>query len=372
MVQGDVMKVLVTGGAGFIGSHLVDRLVDDHEVTVVDNLVEQVHKGKKPDFLNSRTNYQYVDVRNMDPGLIKDQEVIFHLASEVGVGQSMYEIVRYMDANTMGTAKMLEFLANNEHSVKKLIVASSMSIYGEGAYQCDCGVVYPKLRPDEQMKANEWEMKCPKCGKEVKPIPTDEEKPLYPTSIYAISKRDQEEMCHAIGRAYGIPTVALRFFNVYGPRQSLSNPYTGVAAIFSSRIKNNNPPLIFEDGLQSRDFIHVKDIVESCILSMKSSNANYGSFNVGTGKSNTIFDIASTLIKLYGKDMKPVVENKFRSGDIRHCFADVSRIKNIGFEAKISLEEGMNDLVSWGEKENAVDDTEKAHSELVNKGLVER
>ena len=266
-------------------------------------------------------------------------------------------------------------LANEENEVKKLIVASSMSIYGEGAYECDnCGGVYPKLRGEEQLKRREWELRCPNCGEIVKPIPTGEEKPLNPTSIYAITKRDQEEMCLTVGRAYGIPTVALRYFNVYGPRQSLNNPYTGVCAIFSARIKNGKPPLIFEDGLQTRDFVSVHDVVRANILAMESSNANYEIFNVGTGEATNILEIAYALIKLYNKDkeLEPEITNKYRAGDIRHCYADIAKIKNkLGFKPGAGLEEGMKELVEWGEKEEAVDKFDDAHEELKARGLVE-
>ncbi len=370
------MKILVTGGAGFIGSHLVDKLIlDGHDVIVLDNLVPQVHLGKKPEHLNPKAEYVFGDIRdkkNLAKSL-EGVEIVFHEAAEVGVGQSMYQIEKYTDVNTLGTAKLLDFLINSENSVKKLIAASSMSIYGEGAYECkDCGIVYPKLRSDVQLKSRSWEMKCPACGKEVKPVSTKEDKPLHPTSVYAISKRDQEELCLVVGRAYGLPTVALRFFNVYGPRQSLSNPYTGVAAIFSSRIKNNNPPLIFEDGLQSRDFISVRDIVEANLLAMRNSKANYKALNVGTGKPATVLDIANTLAKLYGKELKPEIVNKYRSGDIRHCYSDITEIRKLGFEPKVGLEDGLAELVNWGKREKAVDKTEDAQKELIEKGLVEK
>ena len=369
-------KVLVTGGAGFIGSHLVDKLVEmGDEVVVVDSLEEQVHK-KKPSYLNPGAQYLFADIRDESvlAKVVEGVEVIFHEAAAVGVGQSMYQVEKYVEVNTMATAKLLDILVNEEHEVKKLIVASSMSIYGEGAYKCeDCDIVYPSLRLEDQLKQREWEMKCPKCGKIVNPIATSEDKPLYPTSIYAITKRDQEEMCLTVGRTYGIPTVALRYFNVYGPRQSLNNPYTGVCAIFSARIKNNNPPLIFEEGLQSRDFVSVHDIAEANILSMKSSTANYEVFNVGTGKSINILEIAQTLIKLYNKDLKPEITNKYRAGDTRHCFADISKIKNkLGYKPKVDFEEGMKELVGWGEKEVAEDKFEEAHEELLRRGLVEK
>jgi dTDP-L-rhamnose 4-epimerase len=370
-------KVLVTGGAGFIGSHLVDKLVENgNEVVVVDNLEPQVHT-KKPDYLNSEAQYVFEDIRGESilAKAIKGVEVVFHEAAAVGVGQSMYQIEKYVEINTMATAKLLNVLVNEEHEVKKLIVASSMSIYGEGAYECeDCGVVYPELRTEEQLKQRTWEMKCPKCGKIVKHIPTSEDKPLYPTSIYAITKRDQEEMCLTVGRAYGIHAVALRYFNAYGARQSLNNPYTGVCAIFSSRIKSNNLPLLFEDGLQSRDFVSVHDVVKANILAMRSSNANYEVFNIGTGKSINILEIAQILVNLYNKDkeLEPEITNKYRAGDIRHSFADITKIKNkLGYKPKVDFEEGMKELVDWGEKEEAVDKFDEAHEELLRRGLVE-
>jgi len=369
------MKILVTGGAGFIGSHLVDALAEKHEVVVLDSLEPQVH-AEKPDYLNPDAAYIFGDMRD-EAALrkaLEGVEVIFHEAAAVGVGQSMYEIRRYVEVNTMATAKLLDILVNEENEVKKLIVASSMSIYGEGAYECEnCGEVYPKLRGEEQLKRREWELRCPNCGEIVKPILTSEEKPLHPTSIYAITKRDQEEMCLTVGRAYGIPTVALRYFNVYGPRQSLNNPYTGVCAIFSARIKNGKPPLIFEDGLQTRDFVSVHDIVQANILAMEKNSANYEALNVGSGNTVSILRVAEVLIKLYNRNLKPEVTNKYRAGDIRHCFADISKIKSkLGYEPKISFEEGMGELVAWGAKVEAKDRFDEAYKELLSRRLVEK
>ncbi|RMD86143.1 MAG: SDR family NAD(P)-dependent oxidoreductase [Candidatus Dadabacteria bacterium] len=367
-------KILVTGGAGFIGSHLVDRLIEDgHEVRILDNLDRQVHQGKKPEYINPQAEFIMGDIRDLSTvkEALKDVEILFHQAAAVGVGQSMYKIKHYVDVNTYGTAKLLNHLVNEEHDVKKLVVASSMSIYGEGSYYCDgCGNIHPKLRTEDQLKAHEWEMKCPNCKSNSKPIPTSEDKPLHPTSTYAITKRDQEEMCLVTGRAYGIPTIALRYFNVYGPRQSLSNPYTGVAAIFLSRIKNGNPPLIFEDGLQSRDFINVKDIVEANILAMRNSNMDYQEFNIGTGTPTTVLDIAHTLIALRGADVKPEIIGRYRKGDIRHCYADIDKVKRYGFTPKVTLKEGMSELVEWSSQVRASDAVEKAEQELVEKGLI--
>jgi len=369
-------KILVTGGAGFIGSHVVDRLVaDGHDVKILDNLEQQVHHGKRPDYLNKKAEFMLGDVRNIGDleRALEGIEVVFHEAAAVGIGQSMYQIHRYVDVNTVGTARLLEFLVSRENSVRKLIVASSMSIYGEGAYKCQQhGVVYPQLRTTEQLKKHDWEVECPACGKKLTPIPTPEDKPLQPTSIYAITKRDQEEMCLSVGKAYGIPTVALRYFNVYGPRQALSNPYTGVAAIFSSQIKNNNPPMIFEDGLQQRDFVYVTDVADANVLAMEKKQANYDVFNIGSGSSVTILSVAETLIKLYGKNIKPQIVNKYRAGDIRYCFGDVSKLKKIGFKPKVSFEAGMKKLVEWGETQTAEDFTGKATQELLDRNLVEK
>jgi dTDP-L-rhamnose 4-epimerase len=246
-----------------------------------------------------------------------------------------------------------------------------MSIYGEGAYQCAaCGPVSPQLRPVDQLAARDWEMRCPDCGRTVAPAPTGEDKPLLPTSIYAISKRDQEEMCLSIGRAYGIPTVALRYFNVYGPRQALSNPYTGVVAIFSSRLLNGNAPLIFEDGLQSRDFIHVSDIVRANLLAMENGRADYQVFNIGTGRSSTILDVARILSRALGVEIDPVVVGKFREGDIRHCFADISRARQVlGYAPQRDLETGIAEMVTWLEAQESQDLVDRMVEELEVRGL---
>ncbi|MGB9677761.1 MAG: NAD-dependent epimerase/dehydratase family protein, partial [Candidatus Ratteibacteria bacterium] len=304
--------------------------------------------------------------------IIKEVDYIFHFAARVGVGQSQYEIEKYIDVNIRGTANLLDILVNTKNNVKKLIVASSMSIYGEGLYKCEkCGNVKPKLRDFKNGKIDDWEPKCPFCKGEITPLPTPETLALGCNSIYAITKRQQEEISILIGRTYNIPIVSLRFFNVYGPRQTLSNPYTGVCAIFLSRIKNNNPPVIYEDGFQTRDFIWIKDVVNACILAMEKDEANYEIFNVGTGKPVRIVDIANLLIKLLGKEIKPEITYKFRKGDVRHCYADISKIKNkLGFEIKTTLEEGMKKLIEWASQAKAEDKFEKAQKELKEKGLI--
>ena len=366
--------ILVTGGAGFIGSHLVEGLLKrGHSVRVLDAFVEQVH-GDTPYELPADVEVVRADVRNralVDQAL-EGVEVVFHEAAEVGVGQSMYEIERYVGANTFGTATLLQALVARCGQIKKLIVASSMSIYGEGAYECkQCGPASPELRTLKQLEAREWEMRCPVCSAILKPIPTPETKPIYPASVYAVTKQDQEQLCIIVGRAYGIPTVALRYFNVYGARQALSNPYTGVAAIFSSRLLNGQPPIVFEDGLQSRDFTHVDDIVQANLRAMDSDQADFQAINVGTGVSTSVLRIAELLANGLGVPAEPIIVGRFREGDIRHCYADISRAKQLlGYEPRISIEEGIPQLLHWVKERQAVDAVERATEELQSRGLI--
>ncbi len=374
-----IENILVTGGAGFIGSYIVDLLIEKgYNVIIIDNLEPQVHGNEQtlPDYLNPAAKFRKKDVRVQEDlaEAIAEVDAIFHQAAAVGVGQSMYQVSKYTHSNTLGTANLLDVLVNKEHNIKKLIVASSMSIYGEGRYICeDCGSVSPDLRSTEQMKKKEWELRCPKCNKLVKPAPTDEEKPLNPTSIYAMSKRHQEEMCLLIGKTYGIPTIALRYFNVYGPRQALSNPYTGVVAIFSSRILNGNQPIVYEDGNMKRDFIHVKEIARANLLALTSNNADYRAYNIGTGTYVTIKDLAKLILEIYNSNISPVISDKFRIGDVRHCYADISLAKKyLEFTPKIKLTEGLRSLLQWVsglDKGQIVDKFDTADEELKKKGL---
>lgn len=369
-------RVLVTGGAGFIGSHIVDELVNEgFDVTVVDNLTEQVHDST-PDYLNDEADYVWGDVRDRElmTELLEEADVLNHQASAVGVGQSMYQIEKYVEVNTLATARILDIIVNEEIDLEKVVVASSMSCYGEGAYRCpeEDELRHPSLRGEEQMKEGQWEHRCPECGAELEPVPTPESKPRESTSVYAISKKDQEELTLSVCRAYDIPAVALRYFNIYGSRQSLNNPYTGVCAIFSSRIKNDNPPLIFEDGEQTRDFIHVSDVARANRLAMQ-SNADDVAVNIGTGSPVSIREIAQTLIELYGKDdtLEPEIADDFRQGDIRHCYADNAlAAEELGFEPEVDFGDGMRELVEWGRGTEAEDRFEEAHAELEEKGLV--
>jgi len=364
------MKVLVTGGAGFIGSHTVDVLVEKgFDVVILDNLEPQVHGNQKPDYLNRKAKFVLGDVTNSDTwkNVLKDVDVVIHLAAMVGVGQSMYLPVHYLNVNTLGTAKLYETLLTRlelRKRIQKIIVASSMSIYGEGTYECkNCRIVYPGLRSKEQLEKKDWEIHCPNCGEYVKPIPTNEDKQPLNLSTYALSKYDQEKMSLNYGFALNIPTAALRYFNVFGPRQSLSNPYTGVCAIFSSRIKNNNPPIIYEDGLQTRDFIYVEDIARANLLCLEKFTG-IDSFNIGSGNSTNILKIAEIFIKLHDSNVEPKITGEFRIGDVRHAFGDVSKIKKeVGFVAKISLEEGFKNLIEWSQTQKAVDRFEEAEKE---------
>jgi dTDP-L-rhamnose 4-epimerase len=369
--------ILVTGGAGFIGSHIVDALIErGHQVRVLDSLVEQVHgaNADRPEHLHPAAEFMRGDVRDIEAvrRALHGIDVVYHEAAEVGVGQSMYEVTRYVGGNTYATAFLLEVLANEKHSVKRLIVASSMSIYGEGAYRCpEHGRIHPFLRSEAQLARKEWEMLCPACGQPAAIMGTPEDKPLFPTSIYAISKMDQELMCLSIGRAYNIPTVALRYFNVYGPRQALSNPYTGVAAIFSSRLLNGKAPVIFEDGAQSRDFVHVSDIVQANMLAMERDEAVYEVFNIGTGRALSVCDVAMALTHELKVNIQPDIVGGFRAGDIRHCVADISKAQRLlGYAPKVKFEDGLAELVTWVKHQRADDGVDRARQELAQRGLI--
>jgi dTDP-L-rhamnose 4-epimerase len=298
-------------------------------------------------------------------------EVVFHQAAAVGVGQSMYEIEHYMGTNTQGTAVLLQGLLQRKGRVEKLVLASSMSIYGEGKYLCaQCGEVAPLLRSSEQLRTRQWEPKCPTCAETLTPISTDESKPLQCSSIYALSKKDQEEMCLLFGRTYDLPVVALRYFNIYGTRQSLSNPYTGVAAIFASRLMNANPPMVFEDGCQLRDFVSVQDVVRANLLAMERPQADGMTLNIGSGEPISIREVAAELARAMDAEISAELTQKYRAGDVRHCFADISRARKfLGYTPSVRFADGLKDLVQWLCSQQSRDRAAEAVAQLSEFGL---
>lgn len=371
--SGGIERVLITGGAGFVGSHLADELLaHGYQVRVLDDLSVQVHGDgqARPEYLAEEVELVRGDVR--DPEAVRKAlrgvDAVFHLAAAVGVGQSMYQIERYTDVNNRGTAVLLEALV--EEPVDRLIVASSMSIYGEGLYiDPDQNMILPPERSIEQLKQGEWELH--QDGRRLNPVPTPEHKVAAPSSVYALSKLDQERLCLIVGQAYGIPTTALRFFNIYGTRQALSNPYTGVLAIFASRFLNGKPPMIFEDGRQRRDFVHVTDVARACRLALEKPHSSGQAINIGSGQARTIAEIAQAMATALGaEDLNPDITGKYRAGDIRHCFADISLARDLlGYEPQVALADGMAELVEWMRDQQASDRVDEANAELQKRGL---
>ena len=357
------MNILVTGGAGFIGSYVCKALLKKgHHIIILDNLDPQIHgeNAKWPKYMPTGTENYIGDVRDRElvRKLLAKTDAIIHLAAAVGVGQSMYKIEHYCSVSVMGTAILLEEIIPVKDQIKKIIVASSMSIYGEGLYKKHNGeiVMNPKTRPAVQMEKVEWELHD-ESGIEMHPLPTTEEKPLKPESIYAVNKRDQEEMILSFGKAYKIPSVAFRMFNVYGAYQALNNPYTGVAAIFSNKLLNDEQPLVFEDGKQRRDFVHVEDVANAYALAIENNGGDGLAMNLGSGRSISVSEIATSLSTILGKDIQPLITNKFRDGDIRNCFADITLIKEkLGWTPKWKFEDGVKTMTDWliSEKENAL------------------
>ena len=367
-------RVLITGGAGFIGSHLADELLEHgYQVRALDNLSEQVHGpgAERPGYLHPDVELIRGDVRDraaVDRALA-GVDAVFHFAAMVGVGQSMYEIARYTEVNGLGTAVLLEALV--ARPVGRLVVASSMSLYGEGLYRNRRGELVAGLERDlASLKARDWELHD-LAGEPLTPLPTPETKTPTLSSVYALSKYDQERLCLMIGRAYGIPTVALRFFNVYGTRQALSNPYTGVLAIFASRLMNGHPPLIFEDGRQRRDFVHVSDVARACRLALERPEAQGLALNVGSGRQYTVLEIAGAMAEVLGREsIAPEVTGKYRVGDIRHCFADITLARRVlGYEPQIPLARGLTELAAWLAGQVACDRVAEGHAELTARGL---
>jgi dTDP-L-rhamnose 4-epimerase len=367
------MQILITGGAGFIGSHLADELLHrGHTVRALDNLSPQVHGGgaTRPAYLHQDVELIRGDVRDATTlrRALAGVDAVFHFAAAVGVGQSMYEIAHYTSTNNLGTAVLLQELS--ARPVERLIVASSMSLYGEGPYRTRDGTLVESAeRTLEQLRRGEWDPRGAD-GAPLEPAPTPETKAPSLSSVYALSKFDQERLCLMVGRAYGIPTVALRFFNVFGSRQSLSNPYTGVLAIFASRMLNGNAPLVFEDGLQRRDFVSVYDVVQACRLALDVPEAAGHAFNVGSGQSYTVLDVVTLLSAALGKSAQPEICGKYRVGDIRHCFADIALAERVlGYRPAVTLEDGLVELAGWLVDQEADDRVAQARQELASRGL---
>lgn len=371
------MRVLITGGAGFVGRRLTRALIErGHGVRVLDALVPQVHpEASRPADLHPDAEFIRGDVQDPDcvRGALDGIDAVSHQAAEVGVGQSMYEIPRFVGANAMGTAVLLREIVERRPQIRKVVVASSMTLYGEGMGRCaQHGDVDPGLRPVSQLERREWEPHCPHCGADLAPAPTPETKLPMPTSVYAVTKRDQEELCLTVGRAYEIPTVALRYFNIYGPGQTLTNPYTGVLSIFLNRILNGEPALIYEDGRQSRDFVNVEDVIQANILALEASEGDYQVFNVSSGELWTVAQVAELVREELGGKGKIEITGRFRAGDIRHCHADLTLIRGrLGYEPKVGLRQGLPEVVRWAVAQaRPGGDLERANQELEKFGLV--
>lgn len=375
-------KILITGGAGFIGSNLALKLIErGDEVTVLDCLSEQIH-GKEPE----RTSPLYrsildkvhfikgsVDCKEDLKAALANNEIVVHLAAETGTGQSMYQIERYCQVNIMGTAMLLELLTTSKHCVNKVLIASSRSVYGEGKYHSDeFGIVYPGHRKPEDMMKGDFEVRYAGSPVPLKPLPTDEDSKLHPSSIYGITKLNQERMLSTICKAIRIPSVVFRFQNVYGPGQALSNPYTGILSIFSTQIKNGNGIKIFEDGTESRDFVYIDDIVNAILLGIDNDKANYRVFNVGSGIPIDVLTVAKTLIHFYGKEVPVTITGSFRIGDIRHNYADLSKISGIlGYSPSVSFNEGIQKFANWVDSQEVQKDLfQESVQEMKSKGLL--
>lgn len=374
-------KILITGGAGFIGSNLALKLLEKgYQVTVLDNLTKQIH-GDNPEVtsplyqsVKDRVHFIRGSVTNRHDWVqaLDGQDAVIHLAAETGTGQSMYEIEKYVNSNIGGTALLLDILTNTKHNVKRVLVAESRAIYGEGRYQCDkCGIVYPLERKEEDMSHGDFECHCPTCGKHVKLIATTEDSAIHPSSVYGVAKQVQGQLVHLVCQSIGIESVSFRYQNVYGPGQSLSNPYTGILSIFSTRIKNKNELNVFEDGKETRDFVYIDDVVDATIRGLETPEANGLVFNIGTGVTTDVLTVAKTLCNKYGISVPIRISGNYRLGDIRHNFADISLAKKIlGFEPQWSFDKGVEMFANWVNKQEIHEDNYEASiAEMKAKGL---
>lgn len=374
-------NILITGGAGFIGSHVALKLADKgYEVTVLDSLSPQIH-GEDPErtsplYRSLRDRVRFLRGSVTDRGdwlrALEGQHAVIHLAAETGTGQSMYEIEKYTAVNIGGTSLMLDLLTNTKHSVEKVIVAASRAIYGEGRYLSEeMGYVYPLSRTDEDMRRGDFECKYPGCTKPLRLVGTTEDSAIHPTSVYGITKQVQEQLVMTVCPAIGIAPVAFRYQNVYGPGQSLSNPYTGILSIFSTRIKNGNGINIFEDGRETRDFVYIDDVADATILGLEKASADGEAFNVGTGVATDVMTVARTLIDKYGTEVPLTVSGNYRLGDIRHNFADISKARRLlGFSPRWSFGAGIEQFARWVDGQQVqADRYENSIEEMKRKGL---
>ncbi|MHB0878795.1 MAG: SDR family NAD(P)-dependent oxidoreductase [Anaerolineae bacterium] len=374
-------KVLITGGAGFIGSYTAEALIHDgYEVRVLDNLDPQIHGGERrvPDYLHPDVEFMYGDVRDREAvvAALQGVDVVYHFAALTGVTQSMYEVARYVDVNVAGTATVWDAIVNEKLPVRRFVLSSSRAVYGEGSYLCaTCHKeVYPSPRPEAQLSHGDWEMHCPQCHAPMEAAPTREDKPLQPLSVYAQSKLFQENISRMMAESYGVPTVVLRYFNVYGPRQALSNPYTGIAPVFCTRIRNGNPVDIYEDGLPVRDFVHVSDIARANLLAAADLEDGYVVANVGSGVRLTVLDMAQAICRYMKEECQLQFSGRFRAGDIRSCYADIDTARRVlGFEPTVSFDWGVADLIRWVLHQEQPDDAYEASvGNLEGKGLVKQ
>lgn len=374
-------NVLVTGGAGFIGSNITLKLLDKgYQVTVLDSLSKQIHglqpSSTSPLYRKIKDKVKFIkgDVCCRDDWekALDNIDYVIHLAAETGTGQSMYEIKKYVDTNIGGTALLLDILTNTHHHVKRVVVAESRAIYGEGKYRCPlCGDVYPLERKDEDMAKGDFECKCPKCGRNVNLVATTEDSAIHPSSVYGIAKQVQGQLVHLVCKAIGVESVSFRYQNVYGPGQSLSNPYTGILSIFSTQIKNHHGLNIFEDGKETRDFVYIDDVADATILGMEVPEANGHVFNIGTGTAIDVLTVAQTLCDKYKIYVPIKISGNYRLGDIRHNFADISLARKIlGFKPKWSFSDGISEFAKWvNEQEIYEDKYENSIIEMQKKGL---
>lgn len=369
------MHILVTGGAGFIGSHLVDQLVKDgNTVRVLDSCEQQIHQGTKPSYLRDDTEYIEGDVRDIDAvqSALRDIDAVFHCAAMTGAGQSQYDIRRYTDINVTGTATLIDCIVNNDISLQKFVLPSSMMIYGEGAYECrEHGLQHPHARPFAQLEERDWNMYCPECGECMKSVPMPETLSAQPETLYGVSKKMQEDLVLNAVETHGLPATILRLFNVYGTRQSLKNPYTGVIAVFLSRLQLGKAPLVYEDGAMTRDFVSVHDVVRAFLATLNSQSCIGEVFNIGTGSPRTILSLAQLLAKEIDAMCIPEVSGMSYKNHILHSYANTSKaMGTLGFKSKVQFAQGIREVIEWAQSEDVTDESEKYNAELAKASLL--